>query len=72
MILGTYTTDAPKRNCNGHDDLRAALRLAGAEIRKLNFGRSDTPILKLLRRILRESRVVAKAQREGNGIKARL
>ena len=45
-----------------HDELRGALRLAGAEIRKLNFGRADTPLLKLLRRVLRESRVVAKAQ----------
>ena len=27
-----------------HDDLRAALRMAGKEIGKLNFGRSDTPV----------------------------
>ena len=45
-----------------HDELRAALRVAGKEIRKLNFGRADTPVLKLLRRVLRESRVVAAAE----------
>jgi hypothetical protein len=44
--------------------LRAALRLAGAEIRKLNFGKKDTPLLKLLRRVLREARVVAAAEKE--------
>jgi len=44
-----------------HDELRAALRIAGKEIRKLNFGRSDTPVLKLLRRVLREARGVAAA-----------
>jgi len=45
-----------------HDELRAALMVAGKEIRKLNFGRSDTPVLKLLRRVLRESRIAAKAE----------
>jgi len=45
-----------------HDELRAALVVAGKEIRKLNFGRSDTPVLKLLRRVLREARAVAKAE----------
>jgi hypothetical protein len=39
--------------------LRAALRLAGAKNRKLNFGKKDTPLLKLLRRVLREARKVA-------------
>ena len=38
----------------------------GKEIRKLNFGRADTPVLKLLRRVLRESRAVAKAESAGN------
>jgi hypothetical protein len=37
-----------------HDELRAGLRLAGAEIRKLNFGKKVTALLKLLRRILAE------------------
>jgi hypothetical protein len=46
-----------------HHELRAALRVAGKEIRKLNFGRADTPVLKLLRRVLREARVVAAAEK---------
>jgi hypothetical protein len=46
-----------------HDELRAALRIAGMEIRKLGFGRKNTPLLALLRRVLRESRAVAKAER---------
>lgn len=45
-----------------HDDLRAALLIAGKEIRKLNFGRTDTPVLNLLRRVLREARAAAKAE----------
>jgi hypothetical protein len=45
-----------------HDELRAVLRLAGTEIRKLNFGRRDTPLLKLMRRVLRESREAARAE----------
>ena len=44
-------------------ELRAAIRVAGKEIRKLNFGRSDMPVLKVLRRVLRESRAVAKTER---------
>ena len=51
--------------CGSHDELRAALRVAGKEIRKLNFGRADTPVLKLLRRVLRESRAVAAAEKNG-------
>jgi hypothetical protein len=47
-----------------HDELRAVLRLAGAEIRKLNFGKKDTPLLNLLRRVLREARAVAAAEKE--------
>jgi hypothetical protein len=42
-----------------HGELRAALLFAGKEIRKLNFGRSDTPLLRKLREVLRESRLVA-------------
>jgi hypothetical protein len=37
--------------------------VAGKEIRKLNFGRADTPVLKLLRRVLREARMVAAAEK---------
>ena len=44
-----------------HAELRAALRIAGTEIRRLNFGRSDTPVLVMLRKILREARKVAAA-----------
>lgn len=50
-----------------HDELRAAVRLAGVEIRKLNFGKKDTPLLKLLRRVLREARAVAKAENGAGG-----
>jgi hypothetical protein len=39
-----------------HDELRAAIILAGKEIRKLNFGKRDTPVLRKLRQVLRESR----------------
>lgn len=46
-----------------HDDLRAALILAGKEIRKLNFGRHDNPVLEKLRQVLREARAVAKTAR---------
>jgi hypothetical protein len=42
-----------------HAELRAALILAGREIRKLNFGKSDTPVLQTLRRVLLESRAAA-------------
>ncbi|MGI9072478.1 MAG: hypothetical protein ACR2JB_14450 [Bryobacteraceae bacterium] len=41
-------------------ELRAAVMLAGKEIRKLNFGRRDSPVLKLLRRTLRDARQVAR------------
>jgi hypothetical protein len=55
-----------------HDELRAALLLAGKEIRKLNFGRKDSDVLKMLRRVLREARTVAKAERERRGLKSGL
>jgi hypothetical protein len=41
----------------GSDELRAVLRLAGAEIRKRSIGRRDSPLLQLMRRVLREARV---------------
>ena len=41
-------------------ELRAALILAGREIRKLNFGKKETPVLKILRRTLRVSRELAR------------
>jgi hypothetical protein len=42
--------------------------LAGKEIRKLNFGKADSPVLALLRRVLREARAVARRE----GITARI
>jgi hypothetical protein len=62
--MGHYLTMAKSPLLGSHDELRAALVVAGKEIRKLNFGRSDTPVLKLLRRVLREARAVAKAERQ--------
>jgi hypothetical protein len=41
-------------------ELRAALILAGKEIRKLNFGRQNSEVLKILRRTLRNARAVAR------------
>ena len=46
-----------------YDQLRAAVRLAGVEIREVNFGRKDTPLLKVLWRALREARTVAAAEK---------
>ena len=37
------------------------------EIRKLNFGRQDSPVPELLRRVLREARVVAAVERRHEG-----
>jgi len=42
-----------------HAELLAAVLLAGKEIRKLNFGRADSPVLAKLRAVLREARAVA-------------
>jgi hypothetical protein len=53
-----------------HAELRAAVILAGKEIRKLNFGRRDSPVLAVLRRVLRESRAVAR--KEGVTTRVRL
>ena len=50
------------KRCN--NELRAALILASKEIRKLNFGKSDTPLLRKLREVLRESRIVAAKERQ--------
>lgn len=47
-----------------HHELRAAVRLAGQKIVKLNFGRRTDPVLDFLRQTLREARTVAKAARE--------
>ena len=53
-----------------HSELRAAVILAGKEIRKVNFGRADSPVLAILRRVLRESRYVAR--KEGITMRVRL
>ena len=47
-----------------HAELRAAVRLAGTRIVKLNFGRKDDPVLELQRRVLRDAREVVKQQKE--------
>jgi hypothetical protein len=47
-----------------HAELRAALILAGKRIRKLNFGKRDDPVLLVLRRVLRESRIGARAVKQ--------
>jgi hypothetical protein len=41
-------------------ELRATLMLAGRELRRLTFGKRDTPLMKLMRRSLREARVVVR------------
>jgi len=53
-----------------HAELRAAVILAGKEIRKLNFGKVDSPVLATLRRVLRDSRAVA--CKDGITMRARL
>ena len=45
-----------------HNELRGALIVAGKKIRKLSFGPADTPVLKLLRRVVYDARAVAKAE----------
>jgi hypothetical protein len=51
-----------------HARLRAALIFAGKRIVKLNFGKRDDPVLRILRRELRESRAVA----ANEGLKVRI
>ena len=53
-----------------HAELRAALILAGKEIRNLNIGRADNPVLVILRCVLRGSRAVAR--KEGITMRVRL
>jgi len=47
-----------------HHELRAAVRLAGQKIVKLNFERRNDPVLDFLRNTLREARIAAKAAQE--------
>ena len=46
------------------------LQRSHKEIRRLNFGKRDTPLLRILRRTLRESREVAK--REGLSMRVKI
>jgi hypothetical protein len=46
-----------------HNELRAALIIAGREIRRLNFGRRKNALWNKLRATLREARSVAAQQR---------
>jgi hypothetical protein len=41
-----------------HDELRAALIIAGKRIRQLQFGRKGDSVLAKLRNVLREARTV--------------
>ena len=50
-----------------HAELRAALLFAAKEIRKLNFGRADSLVLAVLRRVLREAREVARKEGSRRG-----
>jgi hypothetical protein len=47
-----------------HDELRAALIVAGRRIRQLTFGRTDDPALPKLREILTEARRLRKIRRD--------
>lgn len=43
-----------------HRELRAVLRLARKEIVKLNFGKRDTPLLRLIDRVQDEAKAAAR------------
>jgi hypothetical protein len=43
-----------------NDELRAVLILAGKEMRKHAQGKKDTPLLRLMRRTLREPRAIVR------------
>jgi hypothetical protein len=44
-------------------ELRAALTIPGREIRRLNFGRRDNPVLNKMREVMRGARTVAARER---------
>jgi hypothetical protein len=46
-----------------HNELRAALIIAGREIRRLNFGKRDNAVLNKLRATLRDARKIAAQRR---------
>lgn len=65
MYAGTCTTLQPviddarlKESLLYHVELRGALILAGKQIRKLNFDKRDIRALVMLRRVLRDARIV--------------
>jgi len=45
-----------------HAQLQAALTQADKEIRKLTFGKRDTPLLVLIRRVLRDARTATRCE----------
>jgi hypothetical protein len=45
---------------SSHSQLQAALALADKEICKLNFGKRETPLLAIIRRVQRDAREAAK------------
>jgi hypothetical protein len=60
---GHYINMEKSALLQSHDELRAVLRLAGAELKKKSIGRKDSPLLQLMRRVLREARIIANAER---------
>jgi hypothetical protein len=47
-----------------HSELRAAFIVAGREIRRLNFGRRNNPVLAKMREVMRDARKVAAQERQ--------
>jgi hypothetical protein len=63
-----YVTDLERSHC----ELRATLILAGKEIRRLNFGRRDNPVLVKMRQVLRDAREVAHGAKPSARIRIKL
>jgi hypothetical protein len=55
-----------------HSELRAALIIAGREIRRLNFGRRDNPVLNKMREVMRDARKVAAQERQKSPVRVKL
>jgi hypothetical protein len=63
------TPKNPQRELlRSHSELRAALVVAGKEIRRLSFEKKDNKVLPILRRTLRESRLLAKRVQESRSV----
>ena len=57
--METITALSPVTDlAHSHNELRAALIVAGREIRRLNFGKRDNTVLNKLRATLRDARKV--------------